>query len=100
MLDKFLKIVTWENYIEKLFKDGYRSANSLPIMMENKKDNVSNQECMQKEKELLRTIKTQKLEYQGHIVRNNQRYELLQLILQGKIEGKKNVGIRKKNLRE
>jgi len=46
---------------------------------------------MQKKKELLMTIKTRKLEYLGHIVRNNQRYRLLQLIPSGKIKGKRSV---------
>jgi len=49
---------------------------------------------LRKEKELLITKKTRKLEYLDHIMRNNQRYGLLKLILQGKIEGKRSVGIR------
>jgi len=32
------------------------------------------------------TIQIRKLEYLGHIIRNNQRYGLLKLILQGKVE--------------
>jgi hypothetical protein len=70
-------------------------------------DRVTNQlvlERMGKQKELLTTIKTRKLEYFGHILRNNQRYNILQLILQGKIEGKRSVGRRRiswlKNLRD
>jgi hypothetical protein len=70
-------------------------------------DRISNQrvlEKMGKQKELLNTIKARKLEYIGHIMRNNQRYNTLQLILQGKIEGKISVGRRRiswmKNLRE
>jgi len=50
---------------------------------------------MQKEKELLKTIKTQKLEYLGHIMKNNNRYGLLQLIIQGKIEGNRSPGRRR-----
>jgi len=53
---------------------------------------------------LLTTIKAQKLEYIGHIMRNKQQYNILQLILQGKIEGKRSVGRRRiswlKNLRD
>jgi hypothetical protein len=54
-------------------------------------DRITNQmvlERMGKQKELLTIIKARKLEYIGHI-RNNQRYNILQLILQGKIEGKR-----------
>jgi hypothetical protein len=57
-----------------------------------------------KQKELLTTIKARKLEYIGHIIRNNQRYNILQLILQGKIEGIISVGRRRiswlENLRD
>lgn len=60
-------------------------------------------ERMGKDKELLLLIKTRKLEYLGHIMRNSQRYELLQLILQGKVEGRRRPGRRRiswlKNLR-
>uniref|UniRef100_A0A6P7FCB0 Uncharacterized protein LOC114328569 n=1 Tax=Diabrotica virgifera virgifera TaxID=50390 RepID=A0A6P7FCB0_DIAVI len=58
---------------------------------------------MQKEKELLITIKTAKIDYLGYIVRNSERYGLLQLIWQGKVEGKRGPGRRRiswlKNLR-
>lgn len=46
---------------------------------------------MGKEKELITTIKNRKVEYIGHITRNNKRYKILQHILQGKIEGKRNM---------
>uniref|UniRef100_A0A6P7F260 Uncharacterized protein LOC114325553 n=1 Tax=Diabrotica virgifera virgifera TaxID=50390 RepID=A0A6P7F260_DIAVI len=46
---------------------------------------------MQKAKELLTTIKTAKIEYLGHIMRNSERYGLQQLILQGKVEGKRRI---------
>jgi hypothetical protein len=53
--------------------------------------------------EILLTIKRRKLEYLGHVMRG-QKYALLQLIMQGKIRGKRNVGRRRifwlKNLRE
>lgn len=42
---------------------------------------------------LLMTIKTRKLEYSSHIMRDNQRHGLLRL--QGKIEGKRSVGKRR-----
>lgn len=61
-------------------------------------ERINNQrvlEKMGKQKELLTTIKTRTLEYIGHIMRNNQRYNVLQLILQGKIEGKISFGRRR-----
>ncbi|CAG9835277.1 unnamed protein product [Diabrotica balteata] len=56
-----------------------------------------------KRMEVLETIKTQKLQYLGHVMRN-ERYNLVQLIIQGKIQGKRSVGRRRiswlRNLRE
>ena len=43
---------------------------------------------MNKEKEIVHTIKTSKLRYLGHIMRNPQRYQLLQVVLQGKVMGR------------
>lgn len=58
---------------------------------------------MGKDTEILFTVKERKLQYLGHISRN-QKYGLLQLIIQGKIQGKRNVGRRRiswlRNLRE
>ncbi|GJQ86421.1 hypothetical protein Trydic_g10329 [Trypoxylus dichotomus] len=45
-------------------------------------------------KKLVTTIKARKLEYVGHIMRNERRYGLLQNILQGKISGKRGPGQR------
>uniref|UniRef100_A0A8D8YBA7 Craniofacial development protein 2 n=3 Tax=Cacopsylla melanoneura TaxID=428564 RepID=A0A8D8YBA7_9HEMI len=50
---------------------------------------------MKKSKELMNIVKTRKLQYLGHIMRNHQRYELLQRILQGKIDGKRPPGRRR-----
>ncbi|RZF39011.1 hypothetical protein LSTR_LSTR014707 [Laodelphax striatellus] len=58
-------------------------------------DRITNQEIlsrMRKGKELLPMIKSRKLEYLGHIMRNTERYQLLQVILQGKILGRRGVG--------
>lgn len=41
---------------------------------------------MQKEKELLMTTKTRKLEYLNHILRNNQKYGLLHLYFKEKLK--------------
>lgn len=69
-------------------------------------DRVTNQqvlERMNKELEVLFTIKKRKLEFLGHISRND-KYEILQLIMQGKIIGRRSVGRRRiswlRNLRE
>jgi hypothetical protein len=52
---------------------------------------------------MLNTIKTRKLKYLGHIMRNKNRYNFLQCILQGNVKGKRSVGRRRiswlKNLR-
>jgi len=47
-----------------------------------------------KERELLDTIKRQKTAYLGHVIRNK-RYQILQLIIEGKIEGKRGIGRKK-----
>lgn len=58
---------------------------------------------MNKEKELMLLIKKRKTQYFGHIMRN-QKYELLQLIIEGKINNKRGPGRRRnswlKNLRQ
>lgn len=68
---------------------------------------ISNMEVLnrigQEEGELTKMIKKRKLEYLGHIMRGN-RYSILQLILNGKIEGKRGIGRKKyswlRNLRQ
>ena len=69
-------------------------------------DRVSNVEVlnrMGKEMEVLYEVKRRRLEYFGHIIRNG-KYRLLQLVMEGKIEGKRRPGRRKtswlKNLRD
>ncbi|CAG9827935.1 unnamed protein product [Diabrotica balteata] len=58
---------------------------------------------MGKEVELLTTVKRRKASYLGHVFRN-EKYSLLQLIVEGKIESRRGLGRRKKswlrNLRE
>ncbi|GJQ79581.1 hypothetical protein Trydic_g16425 [Trypoxylus dichotomus] len=44
---------------------------------------------MEKDTELVTAIKARTLEYLGHIMRNERRYDLLQDILQEKIPGKR-----------
>lgn len=46
---------------------------------------------MGRERELLSTIKRRKTAYLGHVMRN-ERYHLLQLIIEGKIEGRRGLG--------
>jgi ribosomal 50S subunit-associated protein YjgA (DUF615 family) len=48
---------------------------------------------MRKEKELLVTVKKKKLQYLGHILRGR-KYEILRVILEGKISGKRSIGRR------
>ncbi|KAI5707563.1 hypothetical protein M8J77_011831 [Diaphorina citri] len=61
-------------------------------------EHVTNEEVlrrMKKERELMNIIKVRKLQYLGHIMRNDNKYTLLQLIIQGKIEGKRGRGRRR-----
>uniref|UniRef100_A0A2A4JBK9 Reverse transcriptase domain-containing protein n=1 Tax=Heliothis virescens TaxID=7102 RepID=A0A2A4JBK9_HELVI len=68
-------------------------------------DRISNVKVLQmvnKKAEVLNTVKRRKLQYLGHIMRND-KYILLQLIMQGKIQGRRTPGRRRtswlKNLR-
>uniref|UniRef100_A0A8D8X732 Uncharacterized protein n=1 Tax=Cacopsylla melanoneura TaxID=428564 RepID=A0A8D8X732_9HEMI len=63
----------------------------LKISWMQKITNVEVLNRMQKEKELLQTIKERKIQYLGHILRG-EKYALLQLIFQGNIEGKRSRG--------
>ena len=47
---------------------------------------------MRKERVVIKTVKIRKLQYQGHLMRNEQRFYLLQSILQGQVLGKRGVG--------
>lgn len=49
-------------------------------------------EQLNKKTEILNTIERRKLEYLRHIMTNSQRYKLLQLILQGNVEGRRGPG--------
>lgn len=69
-------------------------------------EKISNVEVLQrvnKDCEVIKTIKTRKLQYLGHLMRG-EKYSLLRNIMQGKIRGKRSVGRRKiswlRNLRE
>ena len=65
--------------------------------------NVEVLDLMGKELEVIYEIKRRRLEYFGHIIRNG-KYRLLQLVMEGKIEGRRRSGRRKtswlKNLRD
>ena len=58
---------------------------------------------MRKEKEALYEVKSRRLEYFGYVIRNG-KYRFLQLVKEGKIEGRRRPGWRKtfwlKNLRD
>ena len=67
----------------------YRRLLSIPWT-----DRVTNEEVlrrMKKQRELLTNIKKRKTAYLGHILRN-EKYKILQLILEKKIEGKRGIG--------
>lgn len=49
---------------------------------------------VQRDRELLTTIKRKKAAYLGHVIRN-ERYHLIRLIIEGKIEGKRGIGRRR-----
>ncbi|CAH1224416.1 unnamed protein product [Diabrotica balteata] len=59
-------------------------------------DRITNKEVLErvgKEREIITTIQTRKLEYLGHVMRGP-KYEILRLIIQGKIQGRRSVGRR------
>lgn len=59
-------------------------------------DMLTNEEVLRRastERQLLTTIKCRKISYLGHVLRGEE-YRLLQLILKGKIEGRRGVGRR------
>lgn len=61
-------------------------------------EHVTNNEIprrMNKEPEVVNTVKDRKLQYLGHVMLNENRYRLFQCILQGKIAGKRSVGRRR-----
>ena len=69
-------------------------------------DRVTNVEVLRrlnKQHEVINNVKKRKLEYFAHVMRND-KYKLLHIIIQGKIEGKRSAGRRKtswlKNLRQ
>ncbi|KAL1456665.1 hypothetical protein WDU94_001378 [Cyamophila willieti] len=67
----------------------------LKIPWTHKVTNIEVMRRMKKNKELLNTVKCRKLQYLGNIMRNPTRYELLQQILQGKIDSKREPGRRR-----
>lgn len=69
-------------------------------------ERVSNNDILRrmgKDREMLLTIKRRKTAYLGHLIRNP-KYQLLQLVVEGKIEGKRGVGRKQmswlRNIRE
>ena len=69
------------------------------------KDRVRNEQVllrMEKRPEIIKTIKVRKLQYLGYVMRGD-RYRILKLIIEGKIQGSRSVGRRTswlRNLRE
>lgn len=69
-------------------------------------EHATNEEVLNRmgiERELLQTVKRRKAAYLGHIFRNS-KYQFLQLIMEGKIEGRRGIGRKKfswlKNIRD
>lgn len=70
-------------------------------------EHVTNDEVLRRMKkcqEIINTVKERKLQYFGHVVRHPEKYKLLKIVLEGKIEGKRGPGRRRiswlKNLRQ
>lgn len=71
----------------------YAYRRMLRVSWTEHKTNVHILQMMKKDKELLLTIKERKIQYLGHVMRGS-RYEILRLIIEGKIDGKRSVGRR------
>ncbi|CAH2232404.1 jg20997 [Pararge aegeria aegeria] len=67
----------------------------LRISWTQKVSNVRVLQRVARSRELLLIIIKRKVKYLGHVLRH-ERYQLLQLIMMGKVEGKRRVGRRKK----
>jgi len=81
--------ITDMNKIEAFEMWTYRRILKIPWT-----DRVTNSEVLNRlstEREILLSIKRRKVAYFGHVIRGP-KYELLQLIVQGKIEGRRGVG--------
>lgn len=67
---------------------------------------ITNEEILRRvgrERKLLKTIKIRKTSYLGHVLRHN-KYSILQVIMQGRVDGRKGIGRKRKswlrNIRE
>jgi len=79
------KITSFEMYL-------YRRILKIPWILK-----ITNEEVLRrmgKQTELLSTLKKRKIEYLGHIIRG-EKYEILRIIMEGKIEGRRSVGRRR-----
>jgi hypothetical protein len=83
-----------EKRIEAL--EMYCYQRMLRILWMQKISNVRVLHMMNKSPEILSTIKRRKLQYLGHIMRGK-KYELLRIIIEGRIAGKRSAG-RRQNL--
>ncbi|CAH2267357.1 jg27540 [Pararge aegeria aegeria] len=68
----------------------------LRISWTQKVSNVRGLQRVARSRELLLITKTRKVQYLGHVLRD-ERYQLFQLIMMGKVEGKRRVKRRKKS---
>lgn len=83
--------ISLENKIEAFEMYLYRRI--LRISWVDRVTNAEVLERMSKSKELLDTVKERKIQYLGHVMRG-EKYELLRIVLEGKIKGKRSIGIR------
>lgn len=83
-----------ENKIEAFEMWLYRRM--LRVSWNEKVTNVDILKRMKKKKEVLATVKRRKIAYFGHLNRHD-KYDLLKVIIEGKIEGKRGRGRRKMN---
>lgn len=84
--------VTTMNKLEAFEMWAYRRVLKIPWTARITNENVLRR--INRDRELLLTIKRRKTAYLGHIMRNT-KYQLLQLIIEGKIEGKRGMGRKK-----
>ena len=84
--------VTTMNRMEAFEMWIYRRIMKIPWTA--RKTNEEVLRMMGGDRELLSTIKRRKTAYLGHVIRN-ERYHLIQLIMEGKIEGRRGIGRKK-----
>jgi len=91
-MERCTQKVSTMNKLEAFEMWVYRHILRIPWTARRTNDEVCS--IINKDRELLDTIKRRKTAYLGHEIRN-ERYQFLQLIIEGKIEGKRGIGRKK-----